>query len=359
MKSKDRGLDMLMLSIVACAMWLGATGSLQAQKKKPEGFRFIDHIDKKQIDLTYNGKLLTAYCYYDSAMKPVLYPINTVSGITVTRGFPFEPRPGERVDHPHHTGMWMNYESVNGLDFWNNSTAIPYSSRAKYGSIVHDGVVRTDFDGSKALLEVTARWVNHAGEILLRESTRYKFSIEDGNLVIDRKTTLTALDNEVKFKDVKDGFLGIRVARELEHPSNEPEVFMDAHGNPTPVPAINNEGVSGEYLSSEGIKGNDVWSTRGRWVSLRGKKDGKDVSVTIIDHPKNPGYPTYWHARGYGLFAANPLGQEIFSKGKEKLNLMLKPQESVTFQYRVVIHEGDLLDAGRIDKMARDFSKAD
>lgn len=359
MKLWNEGLGTLLSCTMACALLLSAAASVQAQKKKPEGFRFIDHIDKKQIDLTYNGKLLTAYCYYDSAMKPVLYPINTVSGVTVTRGYPLAPRPGERVDHPHHIGMWMNYESVNGLDFWNNSTAIPYANREKYGSIVHDGVVRTDFSSSKALLEVTARWVNHAGEILLREHTQYKFSVDDGNLLIDRKTTLTAMEKEVKFKDIKDGFLGIRVARELEHPSNEPEVFMDAHGNPTTVPAINNEGVSGEYLSSEGLKGNDVWSTRGRWVSLRGKKDGKDVSITVIDHPKNPGYPTYWHARGYGLFAANPLGQEVFSKGKEKLNLMLKPEESVTFQYRVVIHEGDVLDAGRIDKMTKDFSKAD
>jgi len=359
MKLWNDGQGIMMGRAMACALLLGAAISLQAQKKKAEGFRFIDHIDKKQIDLMYNGKLLTAYCYYDSAMKPILYPINTVSGITVTRGYPFAPRAGERVDHPHHQGMWMNYESVNGLDFWNNSTAIPYANRKKYGSIIHDGVVRTDFSGSKALLEVTARWVNHGGEILLREHTQYKFSVEDDDLVIDRKTTLTALENEVKFKDIKDGFLGIRVARELEHPSNEPEVFMDAHGNPTTVPAINNEGVSGEYLSSEGIKGNDVWSTRGRWVSLRGKKDSKNVSITIIDHPKNPGYPTYWHARGYGLFAANPLGQEIFSKGKEKLNLALKPQESVTFQYRVVIHEGDVLDPSRIDKLAKDFSKAD
>src|SRR5437763_16177758 len=87
------------------------------------GFRFVDHPEQKQLDLEWNGKLLTAYCYYDSVRKPILYPINTVDGITVTRGYPLQPRAGERTDHPHHTGMWLNYESVNGLDFWNNSTA--------------------------------------------------------------------------------------------------------------------------------------------------------------------------------------------------------------------------------------------
>jgi hypothetical protein len=61
------------------------------------------------------------------------------------------------------------------------------------------------------------------------------------------------------------------------------------------------------------------------------------VTISIFDHPANPGFPTYWHARGYGLFAANPLGQKIFSNGKEELNLTLAPGESVTFRYRVLI----------------------
>src|SRR5690606_371858 len=89
-------------------------------------FSFVDKPDEKKIEVLYDGTLLTAYLYGDSLMKPVLFPVNTISGVTVTRGYPVQPRPGERVDHPHHIGLWLNYESVNGLDFWNNSTAIPY-----------------------------------------------------------------------------------------------------------------------------------------------------------------------------------------------------------------------------------------
>ena len=48
------------------------------------------------------------------------------------------------------------------------------------------------------------------------------------------------------------------------------------------------------------------------------------VSIAIIDHPQNPNYPTFWHARGYGLFAANPLGEKIFTNGKSEKNLSLK-----------------------------------
>lgn len=342
-------------TLLTIALLIAFTGASAQQKQKHEGFRFVDYIDKKQIDILYNDSLLTAYCYYDSVMKPVLYPLKTVSGITLTRGFPLEPRQGDRIDHPHHVGMWLNYESVNGLDFWNNSTAIPYTKRSHYGSIVHDGVVKTDAQKNKATLEVTARWLDHDGKILLRESTVYHFTIAGNNFIIDRKTILNAIDQDVEFKDVKDGFFAIRVTRELEHPSNEPEIFLDNQGNATTVAAVNNDGVTGEYLSSEGIKGNDVWGTRGRWVSLRGTIRQHPVSITIIDHPKNPGYPAYWHARGYGLFAVNPLGQEVFSKGKEKLNYKLNKGESGTFSYRVILHEGEELTSAQIGEFEKSF----
>jgi hypothetical protein len=87
-------------------------------------FAWWSRRDKKQVAVLYNNKLLTAYCWYDSIKKPFLFPINTLDGVTVTRGFPLAPRDGERTDHPHHVGLWLNYESVNGLDFWNHSTAI-------------------------------------------------------------------------------------------------------------------------------------------------------------------------------------------------------------------------------------------
>lgn len=333
-----------------------ALTNLRAQEN---GFKFKDRLTEKQIELTYNGKLLTAYYYADSIKKPILFPINTVSGITVTRGFPIAPRPGERIDHPHHAGLWLNYESVNGFDFWNNSTAIPFKNRAHYGTIIHDGIIKTDAFKDHAVLEVTARWVDPNKQILLRESTRYIFRVDQNNFIIDRKTTLTALYEEVHFKDVKDGLLGIRVARELEQPSKEPGMFYDNKGNVTNVAAVSSDSLTGEYLSSEGLKGDAVWGTRGTWTSLRGIMDGKNVSITILDHPKNPGYPTYWHARGYGLFSANPLGQEIFSKGKEKLNLALKKDESVTFHYQVIVHEGDELEPDVITSLANGFTKAD
>jgi hypothetical protein len=141
----------------------------------------------------------------------------------------------------------------------------------------------------------------------------------------------------VALTDNKEGMLGLRVARQLEIPSKKPEVFTDAAGRATTVASMNNEGVNGDYLTSEGKTGDAAWGTRGRWCTLSAKIGEEPVTIAILDHPANPGYPTYWHARGYGLFAANPLGQKALSDGKDELNFSLDPGKSVTFRHRLLI----------------------
>ncbi|MEO6721831.1 MAG: PmoA family protein [Ferruginibacter sp.] len=327
-----------------------------ATAQQPAGFTISENRDKQQVEILYNGKLLTAYCYYDSSRKPVLYPVNTVDGITVTRGYPFQIIPGERTDHPHHTGIWLNYESVNGLDFWNNSTAIAPEKRSQYGTILHQKIVNKKAAGKNAALTTAATWVRPDGKVLLNEQTSFNFTVKENDFIIDRITTLTATDTTVIFKDVKDGMFAIRVARELELPSKEKSSFVDDKGNVTNV-APSGADVTGMYYSSEGLKGDSVWSSKGPWTMLTGKKEGKNITIGMFDHPSNVGYPAYWHARGYGLFALNPLGRKVFSNGKEELNFSLAPNKSVTFRYRVVIHSGDFLTPGEMNKWAADFGK--
>jgi hypothetical protein len=321
------------------------------------GFQIEEQPQNKQVAVLYNGKLLTAYNWQDSIKKPFLFPVNTLDGITVTRGFPIAPRAGERTDHPHHVGMWLNYESVNGLDFWNHSTAIPFEKRNAYGTIIHQKVLDKKVSGNTASLTTAATWVRPNGKVLIDEKTEHRFHIQDSLFFIDRITTLTARDTTVFFKDVKDGFLAIRVARELEMPSDQQDVFVDAHGNKTTVPRISNDGVTGRYYSSTGLTGDSVWSSQGPWVMLKGMKNGKRVTIAMIDHPGNVGYPTYWHARGYGLFALNPLGREVFSNGKDTLNFSLLPHRSVTFHYRVVAASGQDITTKKMNQLTAAFAK--
>lgn len=330
----------LLLSVVAVS-----TSSIAKliPPSKGERFTVTENKEGKRVDISIDGKPFTSYIYPDVLMKPVLYPLRTSRGTLITRGWPMDPRPGERVDHPHHVGMWFNYGNVNGLDFWNNSTAVPADKKSGFGTIKHRGVTKMTNGNNKAELEVTMDWQKPDGTNLLREDTKFIFSGTGNMRTIERITTLTALGEDVSFKDNKEGLIGIRLARELEHPSKKAEIFTDASGKTTNVAKLNNEGVTGKYRSSESKEGDDVWGTRGKWVSLNAKIGQEPVSVVILDYPKNIGYPTYWHARGYGLFAANPLGQHEFSGGKEVLNYKLSAGQSVTFRYKVLINSGSNL----------------
>ena len=296
----------------------------------------VDEQDRR-VDISIDGQSFTSYIWPARLAKPVLYPLRTAKGTIITRGYPLEPRPGERVDHPHHAGMWLNYENVNGIDFWNNSEAIKPQDAPKMGTIQQRAILSAKGGADQGEFEVEADWLTYDKKVLLKEHTRYVFRGGPGFRSVDRITTLQAQDEKIVFADAKDGMLGLRVVRALEMPSDKPEIFADASGRATTVAKLDNTGVNGVYLTSEGKKGEAAWGTRGRWCNLSGKVGEEPVTISIFDHPSNPGFPTYWHARGYGLFAANPLGEKVFSNGKEELNLTLAPRQSVTSRYRVLI----------------------
>ena len=308
----------------------------------------------KKIDVLINNKLFTSFLYPDSIEKPFLYPVYTVNQTDVTRGFPLNPKPGDPTDHPHHIGIWFNYENVNGLDFWNNSYAIPADKKNKYGWIKTDQILQTS-NGNKGIIAYHANWTNQQNVPLLSETTRLEFSADGNSRIIDRITTLTA-SMDVNFNDVKDGMLGMRLAHELQIPTDKDQKFTDNKGNVTIVKGGTDKVANGNYLSSEGKTGDDVWGTRAAWCKVYGKMGNDSVSIAIIDHPKNVNYPTFWHARGYGLFAANPLGEKVFTNGKSEKNLKLKKGEAITFKYRIVINaDQKSLSSEAINQFANTF----
>lgn len=316
-----------------------------------EKVEFVKKRNEKQVDVKIGGKLFTSFLYPDTLEKPVLYPVNTAAGTMVTRGFPLIPTPGDPTDHPHHIGIWFNYESVNGLDFWNNSYAIPPARKPKYGWIKTQG--EPMLKGNE--LSYSANWTNQANNVLLEENTRFTFSGKKGVRIIIRTTELKAR-TQVLFRDVKDGMLGFRVAHALQIPELKDKEYKDEHGVVTVVKGVADSIANGNYLTSEGKQGNDAWGTRAAWCKLYGKLGNDSVTVAILDHPKNINYPTWWHARGYGLFAANPLGENVFTNGKSSTNLSLKPGDRVTFRYMIIVQNGQAtLSAEELNAFAAGF----
>jgi hypothetical protein len=324
------------------------------REKDALSVEFVHHKAEQKIDVNIDGNLFTSLKWPEGVYKPVLHPILTSSGTIVTRGFPLDPRPGERPDHRHHVGNWLNYGNVNGFDFWGKGhTGEP---SANGGEIKLLDVEQLSDGMGEGTMITTASWVDPEGNELLAEKTEYHFIADSTIRIIDRITTLTAGGQPVSMNDTKEGMFAIRVARQLELPSEGDITVLDAQGNPTKVTAMSNEGITGNYLSSEGKTGVGVWGTRAKWMDLYGTIEDEKISLVICDHPKNPGYPTYWHARGYGLFAANPLGVKDFTKGAEEMNFSIPSGQSVTFRYRLIISSNSHLAEADINAASADFA---
>jgi hypothetical protein len=350
---KIKSVVILLLTII-----FAVSCSTQSSKKTKQSIEkevaFVNNEADRRIDVMIDGKLFTSYCWYDNVFKPILYPVYTPAGTEITRGFPLKPRVGERNDHMHQVGIWLNYGNVNGFDFWGNGSTGSKSPNG--GEIKHLRVEKSSGGKGEGVLVTFESWLDPSGKELLAEKTEYHFIARDSTSIIDRITTLTATNNTVEMKDTKEGMFAIRVARQLEHPSKENVTLLDSQGNPTTIKAMSNEDVTGNYLSSEGVTGEAVWGTRARWMELNGSIGNEKISLVICDHPKNQSYPTYWHARGYGLFSANPLGAKDFTQGKEELNFSIPVGQSTTFRYRVIIHSGSHLSTSEINAYADDFA---
>jgi hypothetical protein len=272
-----------------------------------------------RVDVTIDGHGVTSYLYSSELAKPVLFPIRTLSGTAVTRQYPFGELAGESRDHPHHTGFYFTYGDVNGTDFWGNTKTPP--------QVKHIKITQIDSGQDQATLSTVMHWIDKDHKVLLEEKRDMIFSRETtpNAYAIDVNITLTAQDTPVVFNDTKEGAFAIRVADWLTEKSG-----------------------TGRYLSSNGEEtAENVWGKRASWMRLQGEKKGKPIGIAILNHPDSVNYPTYWMARDYGLFSANPLGQLVYQKhhkveNPQPFNLTLAPGESTRFQHRIIIYQANL-----------------
>jgi hypothetical protein len=295
----------------------------------------------RKVEVGVGGTLFPCFIYPENLEKQCLYPILTPSGKFVTRGYPLDNRPFERVDHPHHVGLWFNFGDVNKLDFWNNSFAIKPADKPRYGTILFRGLYA--LDESRGRLAFLTDWVDVQGKVLMKEEAQYLFAGEGNIRSIERITVLKAVE-KVTLTESKEGMLGLRVDRAFEEPLTAPELLLDASGREMTEKTLNNEGVNGVYRNAEGVSGAAVWGTRSPWVALRAVKEGEVITIVIMDHPGNPNYPGWYHARGYGLFSVNNLGGRGFDRNAPEVKVELLPGQSISFRHKVLI-AGDMDDA--------------
>ena len=228
---------MSMPRLFAIGLMAGSIMSLHAAvgTAPANGVAVVVNEAAHKVDVTIDGKPFTSYMWGNNQRKPILYPLISSDGVTLTRGNP--PLPGERTDHPHHTGLWFNYSNVNNIDYWNNSDAIKPEVRAKYGSIDHDRIVSAKSGPTSGELVTESTWYpssdvpsvgSNQQPPVLHQTTRYVFS----KLTIDGKPA-RAIDMTVTLKALSDLRLPRRQRRNARHPRRPlPRVCYRKAGGP-------------------------------------------------------------------------------------------------------------------------------
>ncbi|MCW5978399.1 MAG: PmoA family protein [Bryobacteraceae bacterium] len=281
------------------------------------------------VSVQIDGKPFTSFYVGEETAKPYLHPLRTATGKIVTRRYPMEAAAGEKHDHPHHQGLWFAHGDVNGIDFW---SALPSRTGEKYGRVALKAV--SDLvSGKKGSITGAFEWQDANGKPLLREDRTMTFHRHPELRIIDFDIRLTGIA-KAHFGDTKEGTFAIRMADSMK----------EENGGKL----VNAEGASGEKAT---------WGKRSNWMDYSGEVEGERAGVAIFDHPGNPKHPTYWHVRGYGLFATNIFGEHDFYNDKARDGGMtLEPGQTWRFRYRVVIHPGDAVSAG-VARLYEEYAK--
>ncbi len=281
------------------------------------------------ITIQIDGKPFTEFHYGTDVGKPYLAPLRAASGTIVTRRYPMENIAGESRDHLHHRGLWFTYDDVNGIKLWEND---PSYAKPNIGHILARGAQWSEH-GKDGTLTLDLDWKDQPGKVLLVEHRTMTFYSHPTLRIMDFDITLTAPE-KVVFGDTKEGAFAIRLA----------DALTEMHGG-------------GRMTNAEGKTGMaEIWGHRSKWVDYSGAIDGEKLGVAIFDSPTNPRFPTYWHARDYGLFALNPFGRQAFDKTAPESHWELAAGKSLHFRWRVVIHPGDTASA-HIAELYEEFAQ--
>jgi hypothetical protein len=280
------------------------------------------------VDVRIGGGPFTTFYFDPSVAKPYLSPLRSAHGTVVTRGFPMMTDiAGEDHDEPHQRAMYFAHGDINGFDFWGEAAFPKWSDHpaSTFGRTVFRDMNEIRGGADSGQLQATFDLVAPTGAIG-EEIQTYRFEGDEQSRIIDCEFAIHATRGPIAMGDTKEGTFAIRVVKALDSP---------------PGHMVNASGASGEKA---------IWGKRSTWVDYYGRVAGEDVGLAIFDHPQNLRAPTYWHARAYGLLAANPFGLRPFTGDRRQNGRYVIPAGgSLTFRYRVFIHGGDPIQAGVAD----------
>ncbi|MBL8755791.1 MAG: PmoA family protein, partial [Planctomycetes bacterium] len=278
------------------------------------------------IAVTVDGAPFATVHPHD-APEPYVGPLLAPGGTPVTRPVPLVPAPGGSNDHPHHRSLWFAHGDVNGFDFWHG--------KGHRERIEPDGDPQVDDRGATVAVLSKHRWLVDDTTLVCRDERELVFGADAGHRWLDVAITLYADAAPVVFGDTKEGTFALRLHDSLRATA----------------------GTGAVLTNSEGQTGDAVWGKRARWIDASGKVDGTAVGVAMFDHPHNHAHPTWWHARTYGLLAANPFGVHDFENRPAGTGALTIPAgSSRTWRFRVLLHDDSWTNA-TLDAAWRAFAQ--
>lgn len=314
-----------LLSLLLCA---SCATTEKGAGKKSTGVRITKETEALRIQV--NGDLFALYNYNVSgAKRPYFYPVYGPSGKLTVRNWPMKEVPNEERDHPHHQGIWFGHREVNGMTFWDNNTNGGYQ--------LHDKFVRISSGKDAGQFTEKVNWVDKDGNEVCRDERTVRVLNSPAGRFMDFEITIFATKTALHFGDDKDGLMAIRLAESMR--LKIPKEWNKAKSG--------TKQGDGHIVVSDGSRDDDAWGKKGPWCDYYGPVDGETIGVAIFDHPDNLRYPTWWHVRDYGLFAANPFGKRHFEKLKDEHagDFELAAGKSLTFKYRFYFHQGNEVQA--------------
>lgn len=294
---------------------VSAVASAQQEEESEQTSWKLEETQTGIIEVRKDGKVKTQIHFQDFA-RPILYPIFNGRGEKVTRSWPIvEDVPGEANDHPHHKSLWFGHGDVNGASFWDERARIE-CREAKVLS-----------DQNAVVLENV--WLEN-GKPLASDQTRIEFGSATDLPAwwIDYHVVVKADQQKLVFGDTKEGTFAIRT-----HPNLR--LNNDPRRNVTTA--------QGHALNQPGDQDGDLWGKRSPWVAYWGPIGDATTTLVMMDHPTNLRHPTTWHAREYGLVAANPFGLSFFQKTEKGAGqYVLAKDQELSMRYRVLIADRKL-----------------
>ena len=294
----------------------------KGQAPSEAGISFETH--GRNLKIMRDNQLLTEY-YLGVGNKPFFFPLVGPTGEPYTRAYPTLTVADEDHDHPHQRSCWFTFGKVNGVDFWSEGN--------RFGTIQETGRKLVATGPVAGRMTTTNDW---------RAPDDRRFCVDERTVTFYRTKTarifdfdfrISASDGPVTFGDTKEGMFGIRVASSMDVTKKK----------------------GGRITNAEGLTDDTAWGKPSPWVDYVGPVKDKLVGIAVINHPLSFRYPTTWHVRTYGLFAANPFGWHDFGQ-PEKGDYTLPSGQSIDFSYRVVLHDGDTRSA-KVSDFAAGYTK--